>query len=46
LKKDGPLKAYPLTAQRSNFTSSEFNDTAKLFVNRKDMIGQQKVEKS
>jgi hypothetical protein len=35
LKKEGPLKNYPLPAQRSNFPSSEFRDLDKLLADRK-----------
>ena len=37
LKKEGPLKHYPLPAQRSNFPCSEFRDLDRVFAERKGL---------
>jgi hypothetical protein len=44
LRKDGPLKNYPLVSQKSKFTTSEFKEIDKILANRQDMIGAQKPE--
>lgn len=37
LRKDGPLKMYPMASQRSNFISSEFKILDKLLATRKEV---------
>lgn len=35
LRKEGPLKCYPMASQRSNFNTSEFKILDKLLATRK-----------
>lgn len=37
LRKEGPLKMYPMVSQRSNFISSEFKLLDKLLATRKEV---------
>jgi len=39
LRKEGPLKNYPLAAQKANYQISEFREIDKVLMNKKPIIG-------